>query len=292
MRITEILPDFFVYLTVEKGDQKSTLNTYQDDMAQFVKYMKDCDISKLRKNDISDFTQHLSHRGLMTSTIIRRVTTVRGFYIFLNKNNYISVSLIGLHVPKSEKHLPNVLSYEEVESLLNCFNLSNPGEMRDKAMLETMYASGLRVSELLKLEMGNVYPEEGYIKVRGKGNKERIIPIGDFALEYLIKYVSQVRKKNPGRRSKYLFLNNKGQIISRQYFWRQIKKYSKRAKIEVNVSPHTLRHSFATHLLENGANLKQVQEMLGHSKIETTQIYTHISTKRILSVYDKYMNED
>jgi integrase/recombinase XerD len=292
MRITEVLDDFFVYLTVEKGDVKSTLNTYQDDMDQFVHYKKDCQISLLTKNDITDFTQHLSSRGLKTSTIIRRITTVRSFYLFLNKNNFIDISLIGLHLPKGEKHLPVVLSYEEVEGLLGCLDLSKPTEIRDKAMLETMYASGLRVSELLNLEMGNVNPEEGYIKVRGKGNKERIIPIGEFALEYLIKYVKEVRGKNLGYRTKYLFLNQRGGVISRQYFWRNIKKYASRAEIEVPVSPHTLRHSFATHLLENGANLKQVQEMLGHAKIETTQIYTHVSTKRILSVYDKFMSDD
>ncbi len=292
MRITEVLDDFFVYLTVEKGDVKSTLNTYQDDMDQFVRYMKDCDISNLSKNDITDFTQYLSSRGLKTSTIIRRITTVRSFYLFLNKNNFIEVSLIGLHLPKGEKHLPVVLSYEEVEGLLGSLDLTKPTEIRDKAMLETMYASGLRVSELLNLEMGNVNPEEGYLKVRGKGNKERIIPIGEFALEYLIKYVKEVRGKNVGFRSKYLFLNQRGGVISRQYFWKNMKKYAKRAGIEVSISPHTLRHSFATHLLENGANLKQVQEMLGHAKIETTQIYTHVSTKRILSVYDKFMNDD
>ncbi|MFA6796267.1 MAG: site-specific tyrosine recombinase XerD [Bacilli bacterium] len=291
MRITEVLDDFFVYLTVEKGDVKSTLNTYQDDMEQFVSFMHDVDVNRLSKQDISDFTLYLSTRGLKTSTIIRRITTVRSFYIFLNKNGFINISLIGIHLPKREKHLPTVLSYEEIESLLNCFDLSRPAEIRDKAMLETMYACGLRVSELLNLEMGNVNPEEGYLKVRGKGSRERIIPIGEFALEFLIKYVSEVRQKNVGYRSKYLFLNRAGSVISRQYFWRNIKKYAKRANIDVNVSPHTLRHSFATHLLENGANLKQVQEMLGHAKIETTQIYTHVSTKRILSVYDKFMDD-
>jgi len=292
MRITEIIDDFFVYLTVEKGDVKTTLNTYQEDMNQFVKYMNDADINTLTKEHISGFTQFLSSQGLKTSTIVRRVTTVRSFYLYLNKNGLINVSLIGVHLPKKEKHLPTVLSYSEVEALLGCLNLNDPLEIRDKAMLETMYACGLRISELLSLEMGNVYPDEGYLKVRGKGSKERIIPIGEFALDYLIKYVREVRNKNVGYRSKYLFLNQRGGMISRQYFWRKLKAYAIRAGIKVNISPHTLRHSFATHLLENGANLKQVQQMLGHTKIETTQIYTHVSTKRILSVYDKYMGDD
>lgn len=292
MKINEVIDEFFVYLTVEKGDSKATLDTYQDDMNKFVEFMHNPDISELSKNDVTDFVSYLSSLGLKTSTIIRRTTTVRSFYRFLNKNQLIDVSLIGVHMPKAEKHLPVVLSYEEVETLLDCLNLEKPSEIRDKAMLETMYASGLRVSELLNLEMGNVNAEKGYLKVLGKGNKERIIPIGDFALEYLVKYIDKVRQKNVGYRSKYLFLNTRGGVISRQYFWKQIKKYAARANIEVEISPHTLRHSFATHLLENGANIKQVQEMLGHAKIETTQIYTHISTKRILSVYDKYMSDD
>jgi len=292
MKINEVIDEFFVYLTVEKGDSKSTLDTYQDDMDKFTEFMHNPDISELSKNDITDFIAYLSSTGLKTSTIIRRITTVRSFYTYLNRNKLIDVSLIGIHLPKAERHLPVVLSYEEVEALLDCLNLEKPAEIRDKAMLETMYASGLRVSELINLEMGNVNAEQGYLKVLGKGNKERIIPIGEFALEYLVKYIDKVRQKNVGYRSKYLFLNRRGEVISRQYFWRQIKKYAARANIEVDISPHTLRHSFATHLLENGANIKQVQEMLGHVKIETTQIYTHISTKRILSVYDKYMSDD
>jgi integrase/recombinase XerD len=156
-------------------------------------------------------------------------------------------------------------------------------------MLETMYASGLRVSELLALEKGRINFKKAIITVFGKGAKERKVPLGDFAIEYIQKYDKEVRKLNPGKDSKYLFLNRYGEPLSRQYFFKQIKKYALEAGIETPISPHTLRHCFATHLLENGAQLRAVQEMLGHANIATTQIYTHISTKRILSAYDLYM---
>ena len=156
-------------------------------------------------------------------------------------------------------------------------------------MIETMYASGLRVSELLALEKGKVDLKHGVITVFGKGAKERKIPVGDFAIEYIKQYLEGPRKKNPGSGTKYLFLNRYGKPLSRQYFFKQIKKYALESGIETNISPHTLRHCFATHLLENGAQLRAVQEMLGHTNIATTQIYTHISTKRIISAYDLYM---
>jgi integrase/recombinase XerD len=290
MKVNEIVDEFLAYLTVEKGDEASTIASYKEDLQQFQDFVKNKDLSLLTRDDISDFIESLSDRGLMTSTIIRRATCIRCFYIFLAKEGLINISLIGLFLPKGEKHLPNVLTPEEVERLLDMPDLSNPSELRDRAMLETMYASGLRVSELLSLERGNVNFIQGYLKVRGKGNKERIIPVGDYALEFLNRYLDEVREKNPGRKTKYMFLNNRGMPISRQYFWRKIKEYASKAMIETNISPHTLRHSFATHLLENGANLKQVQEMLGHSKIETTQIYTHVSAKRVLSAYDRIMS--
>ena len=229
---------------------------------------------------------------IFDATIIRRITTIRGFYLFLAREGLIKESLIGLRLPKGEKKLPNVLSFEEVEDLLDAPDIENDSELRDKAMLETMYASGLRVSELLSLQLGNINFNEGYLKIKGKGSKERIVPIGEFALDFINRYVTLVRPKYAKNRTKYLFLNRDGAPISRQYFWRQIKKYALKANIDREISPHTLRHSFATHLLENGANLKEVQEMLGHTKIETTQIYTHVSTKRIISAYDKFMNRN
>ena len=289
MLINEVKDEFLSYLIVERGDSKATIDNYSIDLDQFISFEENKDISLLKREDISDFINYLSSKGLKTSSIIRRSTVIRLFYIYLNKEKLIDVPLTGLYLPKNEKHLPSVLSTDEVDALLDCFDLTKEVEIRDKAMLETMYASGLRVSELLSLELGNINFVQGYIKTKGKGSKERIIPIGEFALEYLSLYIDKVRRFNVGYKTKYVFLNKEGKPISRQYFWRKVKEYALRANIYTEISPHTLRHSFATHLLENGANLREVQEMLGHSKIETTQIYTHISTKRIISAYDQFM---
>ncbi|MCI5631317.1 MAG: tyrosine recombinase XerD [Bacilli bacterium] len=289
MLINEVKDEFLSYLIVERGDSKATIDNYSIDLDQFISFEENKDISLLKREDISDFINYLSSKGLKTSSIIRRSTVIRLFYVYLNKEKLIDVPLTGLYLPKSEKHLPSVLSTDEVDALLDCFDLTKEVEIRDKAMLETMYASGLRVSELLSLELGNINFVQGYIKTKGKGSKERIIPIGEFALEYLSLYIDKVRRCNVGYKTKYVFLNKDGKPISRQYFWRKVKEYALRANIYTEISPHTLRHSFATHLLENGANLREVQEMLGHSKIETTQIYTHISTKRIISAYDQFM---
>lgn len=290
MKVKDIIDDYLAYLTVEKGDERSTMDTYQDDLFEFADFTKDKELEALKRDDITAFISFLSSRGLMTSSLIRKGTTIRGLYKYLNSEGLIHVSLTGLYLPKSEKRLPSVLTQDEVEALMNGFDMSKKGEIRDRAMMETMYASGLRISELLSLVLGNINAEQGYIKVRGKGMKDRIIPIGEYALGYIGKYEREVRRFNPGARTKFVFLNIKGEPISRQYFWRKVKFYAARAGIQVPLSPHTLRHSFATHLLENGANLKEVQEMLGHSKIETTQIYTHVSSQRIISAYDAIMN--
>lgn len=292
MKISEVKDQFYTFLIVERGDLDSTITTYEDDINQFELFVDNKDISELKREDIEDFMRFLSAEGMKNATIIRRITTIRGFYLFLAREGLIKESLIGLRLPKGEKKLPNVLSFEEVEDLLDAPDIENDSELRDKAMLETMYASGLRVSELLSLQLGNINFNEGYLKIKGKGSKERIVPIGEFALDFINRYVTLVRPKYAKNRTKYLFLNRDGAPISRQYFWRQIKKYALKANIDREISPHTLRHSFATHLLENGANLKEVQEMLGHTKIETTQIYTHVSTKRIISAYDKFMNRN
>lgn len=292
MKISEVKDQFYTFLIVERGDLDSTITTYEDDINQFELFVDNKDISELKREDIEDFMRFLSAEEMKSATIIRRITTIRGFYLFLAREGLIKESLIGLRLPKGEKKLPNVLSFEEVEDLLDAPDIENDSELRDKAMLETMYASGLRVSELLSLQLGNINFNEGYLKIKGKGSKERIVPIGEFALDFINRYVTLVRPKYAKNRTKYLFLNRDGAPISRQYFWRQIKKYALKANIDREISPHTLRHSFATHLLENGANLKEVQEMLGHTKIETTQIYTHVSTKRIISAYDKFMNRN
>lgn len=292
MDIVDALDLYEQYLIAEKGLSKQTISSYKEDLKIFFSYfhMKK-EVSDLQSEDLTEFLQYELAIGKTVSTALRRLSSTKSFYLFLKRENYLNIELINIEPPKKPQHLPNCLSIEEVDALLDVPDLNKSEGMRDRAMLELMYSSGLRVSELLSLERRKVNLEKGIVSIFGKGAKERKVPMGDFALEYVKKYIEEGRKKNPGRDSKYLFLNRYGKPLSRQYFFMQIKKYALMAGIETNISPHTLRHCFATHLLENGAQLRAVQEMLGHSNIATTQIYTHISTKRIISAYDLYMNK-
>lgn len=292
MKKDEAIDEFIRYLVAERGISKNTIITYKDDLNAFSKIINKEEADELNNDDIYDFITNMSNEGKSSSTIIRRITTIRQFYKFLQKENIIINQSKNIELPKMNEHLPTVLSLEEVESLFNMPNLNKKEGIRDRAMLEIMYSSGLRVSELLTLQLSSIDRNFDCILINGKGNKQRMVPIGDFARDYLIKYINEGRNKNKGKDTKFLFLNNQGKPLSRQYFWKQIKKYATEAGIFQNVTPHTLRHSFATHLLENGAELRFVQAMLGHENIATTQIYTHVSSKRILSAYELYMNKN
>lgn len=290
MEISDAIERFQQYLLVEKGLSKKTIISYTEDLKQFFNFLnmrKDTD--DLVPEDLNEFLINQMSIGRQASTTMRRLSSTRSFFVFLKKEGLFKGEIPDIETPKKPSHLPNCLTIEEVEDLLNAPNLDKPDGIRDRAMLETMYASGLRVSELLALERGKINMKKAIITVYGKGAKERKVPLGDFAIEYIKKYIDEVRDNNVGRDSKYLFLNRYGKPLSRQYFFKQIKKYAAEAGINTPVSPHTLRHCFATHLLENGASLRAVQEMLGHVNIATTQIYTHISTRRIRSAYDLYM---
>ncbi len=292
MEIIDAIDLFSQYLTVEKGLSLNTVNSYLDDLKRFFMYFKDKkEVSELSPYDLNSFVNYELNSGLTVPTALRRLSSIRSFYSFLKKEGYYEGELPEVDPPKKPKELPNCLSIEEVESLLEAPNMKSPSGIRDKAMLELMYASGLRVSELLNLEKRNVNLNKGIITIFGKGAKERKVPMGDFALEYVVKYLNEVRDLFHGRDSKYLFLNRQGKPLSRVYFFKQIRKYAESVGIETQISPHTLRHCFATHMLEGGAELRAVQEMLGHTNIATTQIYTHISTKRIINAYDLFMNK-
>ena len=293
MEIADALDLFSQYILAEKGLSKQTLNSYLSDINLFLEFFQDKkDTNDLLGEDIIEYLRYdSSTEGIKVSTYLRKMSSIKSFYLFLKREGIINVEIPTMYTPKKPQTLPNCLSIEEVETLLDTPDISKPEGIRDKAMLELMYSSGLRVSELLSLERKNINLDRGIVTVFGKGSKERKVPIGDFALEYVNKYIDEVRRKNPGKDSKYLFLNRYGKPLSRQYFFKQIKKYALLAGIETPISPHTLRHCFATHLLENGAQLRAVQEMLGHVNIATTQIYTHISTKRIISAYDLYMKK-
>jgi integrase/recombinase XerD len=286
------LRSFIHYLTVEKGLSKNTLESYRRDLKQFISYIKQTQSVKIEetsRQNIVSFLMGLREQGKATSTISRNMASIRAFYQFLLKDQKItSDPSIHLETPKIERRLPKVLSIAEVELLLQTPQSSTSFGQRDRAMLELLYATGIRVSELISLTIEDIHLQMGFVKCLGKGSKERVIPLGRAAIESLEQYIQVGRYKlNKDKRSKALFLNHHGNPISRQGFWKIIKKHAKDAGIKKEITPHTVRHSFATHLLENGADLRSVQEMLGHADISTTQIYTHVTKTRLKDVYSK-----
>ena len=288
MEINKAKELYFRHLRVEKGVSEETIKSYDYDLKKFFASLKREDTDEVLPSDILDFVRLENRQFLASSTVSRRLSTCKNFYQFLENEGYLSEDMVEVPSPKASKPLPNVLSMEEMEDLLNAPDISKDEGLRDKAMMELMYSSGLRVSELLSMKVSQISLEKMTIRVIGKGNKERIVPVGEYALEYVEKYISTARKKNPGRKSNILFLNRYGNSLSRQYFFLQIKKYGEMAGITKELSPHTIRHCFATHLLENNADLRTIQEMLGHSSISTTQIYTNISSERTLYAYDLF----
>ena len=290
MEISDAVDLFHQYVLVEKGLSPQTWVSYLEDLEAFFNYFSNKkDTSDLMETDLYEFLKYELAIGKTVSTALRRLSSTRSFFLFLKKDGYYEGNIPDIETPKKPKRLPNCLSEEEIEKLLEAPDLESLSGIRDRAMLETMYASGLRVSELLNLELKQVNLKKCIITVFGKGAKERKVPIAEYAAEYIKLYIKEVRNKSEFRNSRYLFLNRKGEPLSRIYFFRQVKKYSELAGIETEVSPHTLRHSFATHLLNHGAQLRMVQGMLGHTNIATTQIYTHVSSEKIKSDYDKMM---
>lgn len=290
MEINESLESFIQYLKVERGVSKITVINYREDFKMFLKVFPDVkDTSEIHASMIPEFIRRQDEEAKSSSTILRRYSFLKNYVQFLIDEKLIEDEIPQFDKPKAAKRLPFVLSAEEINDLLEAPDTSKDNGFRDRAMLEVMYATGLRISELLSLKFENINLKNGLITVYGKGNKQRSIPISSFAMEYLRKYIEGPRKRNKGaKKSQYIFLNRDGKPISRNYFFMQIKRYALEKGVDPSVSPHTLRHCFATHLLENGASLRAVQEMLGHTKIATTQIYTEVSTKRIMSAYDLY----
>ena len=290
MEIVDAVDTYKQYVLVEKGLSRQTWSSYLEDIQAFFNHFQDKKTTDdLKETDLYEILKYELAIGHSVSTALRRLSCMRNFFLFLKRDGYYQGTIPDIEAPKKPKYLPNCLTEDEVEALLNAPDLSTPSGLRDKAMLETMYSSGLRVSELLSLERAQVNLNKGVITVFGKGAKERRVPVADYAIEYIKEYIKDVRSKVDINHSKYLFLSKKGEPLSRVYFFKQVKKYSELAGIKTNVSPHTLRHSFATHLLNHGAQLRIVQSMLGHTNIATTQIYTHVSSEKIKSDYDKIM---
>lgn len=290
MEINESFDAFIQYLRVERGVSEITVKNYREDFKIFLLSFPDVRATDdLNVDMLPEFVRRQDELARSSSTILRRYSLLRNYFSFLNEEDILHEEIPDVDKPKSSKRLPFVMSNEEVDELLEAPDISKDSGMRDRAMLELMYATGLRVSELLSLRFRNLNMQNGLITVYGKGNKQRSVPVSSFALEFLRKYIDGPRKRVKGSKdTDIIFLNRDGKALSRTYFFMQVKRYAEEKGIDSSVSPHTLRHCFATHLLENGASLRAVQEMLGHSNIATTQIYTEVSTKRIMSAYDLY----
>jgi integrase/recombinase XerD len=289
-----LLEEFLNYLSIERGLSKNTISSYRTDLAHFIGHLETNaidDADKVKRQDITDYMLGLKAGGISSNSISRALVAIKMFYRFLVSERLASDDVPGvLESPRLIRPLPNVLGIAEVDKLLCAPDLRDWMGIRDKAALELIYATGMRVSELVELIMDGLNLDVGYIKCRGKGDKERIVPIGKAAKEALERYITKVRpglQKKPGQ-DKHLFLSRLGRKISRVSFWKMIKKNAKLARIRKDITPHTLRHSFATHLLERGADLRVVQELLGHADISTTQIYTHINKERLKSIHKQF----
>ena len=286
------LDAFIDFLSVERGLSRNTIEAYFLDTREFLRFLADrrLDFKKVDKNIISEFLQFL-YTDKSPRSVSRKIVTLRTFYRFLLQDGYVDHDPTEtLEAPKTWKTLPKYLTQDEVETLLKQPDLDKTLGLRDRTMLEILYATGLRVTELVSLQSGEINLEVGIIRTVGKGNKERFVPLGETAQQFIRQYRSEalpkLKARNPS--SPYLFISQKGTPLSRQHFWLLIKKYGKQAGIRTPLSPHVLRHSFATHLLENGADLRSVQIMLGHSSISTTQIYTHVTRERLKKIYDEF----
>lgn len=281
---------FISYLRVEKGLSKNTLLAYQNDLEKLNAYSKSInkELLSLEREDIVGFIRWLNEKALDSKSIARTLVTVRNLYKFLLLDGLIKRDpSTNIETPKSWQSLPKFLVTEEVERLLAMPDLKSEIGIRDKAMLEVLYATGLRVSELVALKINDFNLDLGYVITLGKGNKERTVPVGKSAIEWMKKYLPIRHKLMMDNSSSFLFINRRGKPISRQIFWKIIVDYGEKAKIG-HITPHLLRHSFATHLLENGADLRAVQMMLGHTNISTTQIYTHITNERLREIYKRF----
>ena len=289
----KLLDEFINYLSVERGLSKNTISSYRTDLISFLNYLDSNglgDIGKVKRDNITNYLLHLKDKGLSGNSASRALVSIKMFYKFLAQERFIKDNIAGiLESPKLIRPLPNVLNLAEVEKLLEAPDIRDWQGIRDKAALELMYATGMRVSEIADLPTGTVNLDVGFIKCRGKGDKERVVPIGSKARDSITRYIEKVRPRLlKGGSDKHLFLTRLGKRVSRQSFWKMMKKYAKKARIKKEITPHTLRHSFATHLLERGADLRVVQEMLGHSDIATTQIYTHINKERLKSIHRQF----
>ncbi|WHS06751.1 site-specific tyrosine recombinase XerD [Ligilactobacillus salivarius] len=284
--------DYLHYLKVERGLSENTINSYGIDLKLFLEYLRENEIpsfKQVNKEVIVNYMQSEKNNNKANSSILRSVSSLRKFFQYLAQEKIIEKDpMLLIDTPKKKQHLPQVLTKEEVEKLLHSPNTGQVLGLRDRAMLELMYATGLRISEIINLKLEDLHLTMGTLQTLGKGHKERIVPVGDEAIKWVNRYLEEARPKLlKQKRSNYLFLNFHGNNLTRQGVWKNLKAEVRKAGIQKNITPHTLRHSFATHILENGADLRIVQELLGHADISTTQIYTHLSNKQLADIYNR-----
>ena len=285
-----LIHEFSEYLRIEKRNSPHTVSGYCRDLDRFVSFTSGRKVDSITTTDIREFLIFLREQGLSEATVSRSLSSIRSFFKYLCLDKQLQNNPAEILItPKSGRKLPNVLSVNDIDNLLNCPNEKTLLGIRDKAMLEILYATGLRVSELVRLKVGELDLEVGCIRAMGKGSKERIVPIGSIAKKAVNEYILKARPALlEGQSAKEIFVTKRGRCMTRQGFWKLLKRYAIRANIRTNVSPHILRHAFATHLLEKGADLRSVQQMLGHSDISTTQIYTHILKGRLLEIHQQF----
>lgn len=288
-----LIKEFLDYLSIERGLSKNTLESYGRDLGKYSAYFKEQGIENpdgVKRQDIQNFLMTLKDGKLNASSIARNLVAIKVFHRYLTTQRYIKEDVTSvLETPKLWKTLPDVLDLSEVEAIIEKPNTLKKQGLRDRAALELMYATGMRVSELVNLKVSDIHMDAGFVRCIGKGQKERVIPVGRKAKEALRKYLEKARPKFlKNKVSTALFLTRLGKSMSRQSFWMIIKRYVREARIKKRVTPHTFRHSFATHLLQRGADLRVVQELLGHTDISTTQIYTHIDKERLKQIHQKF----
>jgi integrase/recombinase XerD len=287
-----LLDEFVNYLMAERGAAVNTVEAYRRDIKKYLVFLKKngIEVDKAKEDTVYSFMTYLQESGLKRISILRTFSSLRIFYKFLILEKVINSSpLSNIKLQAAKRSLPLVLNVEEVGKIIESPDTSSFLGLRDRAMLEMLYACGLRVSELLSIKVSDIFLNEGFLRVIGKGRKERIVPIGSYACKWVSLYLREIRQKlKKNRPSEWLFLNVRGNKMSRMGFWKKLKHYVNKAGIKKRVTPHTFRHSFATHLLEGGADLRVVQEMLGHSSIVTTEIYTHIDREKLKEAVKLY----
>ena len=284
--ISDVKQRFLGHLTLEKGMSANTAQAYSDDVDKLVRYFADAGvgIEHATTDDLERFVCTLQDVGIQPRSQARIISGVKGFYKFLRMEGYMDNDPTELLLtPKIGRHLPEVLTVEEIDRMIDCIDMSKAEGQRNRAIIETLYGCGLRVSELVTLQLSQLFIKEGYVVIQGKGNKQRLVPISPVAIEQITLYLEQTRSHQVAKRGSedILFLNRRGAMLTRQMIFHIVKQLCEMAGIRKVISPHTLRHSFATHLLEGGANLRAIQQMLGHESITTTEIYVHIDRTRL-----------